>query len=414
MAVRSSERPWTGLRAEFTLVVVATLVRLVYVAGTGVPRGGDARLYLGIARSVADGHLTTHGYPLQALYGVALTPAYVVGVDVDRWVTVLQIVVGVATVVVLYRLAMLLVRPGVAMAIGAAAAVWPTFVFWTRYIETETLFLFLLSCFLLVCARQLVTPGMTWRRWLGLATSAAGVAVCRTVGILVVWAGLAVLLAAFALRRGSVARARRTVLAAGVATLLAVTVMVALPVSRNRVLELRSVSDSLWSSTRTFHSSVEHAQRRTSLPRDVRGLPADEQAREVSDRALTFIREHPFDYGSRVGVRVINFMFPWLTADWGLSHRLLDEVLSLGLVALTLGALHVVPKGPRRQVLLLLLAVAGVQALAVAFGELDSEGRYRVPVELCLLLVAGMALDGFLTRRRRAAHARVEVSTPQR
>jgi hypothetical protein len=120
------------------------------------------------------------------------------------------------------------------------------------------------------------------------------------------------------------------------------------------------------------------------------------------------MREHPGDYVSRAGIRFANFWFPWITADWSYAHRGLDLILSLGLVTLALGALLVVPAGPRRQVLVLLVAVAAVQALAVTFGELDGDGRYRVPVELCLLLLGAMTLDGLLTRRGALRHGGME------
>jgi hypothetical protein len=320
----------------------------------------------------------------------------------------LQLVVGVATVLVLYRVAALLVGRGTALAVGVAAAVWPTSIYWTRYIETETLFLFLLSCFLLVCTRQLVAPSTSWKRWSSLAVSAAGVVACRSVGIFIVWAGLIVLGAAAIRRRRGAASACRAALVVVAGSILAVIAVLSLPGTRDEVLGLRNVSDSLWSSTRAFHADLEHAQRRTSLPGDIRSLPDGERDRELSHRALRFIREHPGDYATRAGVRFTNFWFPWLTADWSAGHLVLDALLSLGLVTLALGAVVVVPGGPRRQVLVLLVAVVAVQALAVTFGELDSDGRYRVPVELCLLLMAGMTIDAVLARRREALHSAIE------
>jgi hypothetical protein len=309
----------------------------------------------------------------------------------------------------------LILDPGPALAVGAAAAVWPTFLHWTRFIETETLFLFLLSCFLLMCARELLAPSPRWTRRLGLAASATGVVLCRSVGILVVGGALLVLLGASVRRRRGAASARRAVLAAALISALTVVGVLALPPTREKVLGHTNVAWALYLSTTSFHSDLDHAQRRTAPPEDLRDLPREEQNQELSERGLNFIRERPADYMSRVGIRFSNFLFPWLEADWSRAHLALDMFLSLGLIALALGAAFVPSPRPRREFLVLLAVVIAIQTLVVTFGEIDSDGRYRVPVELPLLLLAGVTFEWAHRRRRtvppvaRAAATRPEV-----
>lgn len=410
-AAQRRSRRWIKAHPLVALIVAATLVRAVYLRLTfNTSRAADTDLYLGIARSIADGHPTTKGYPLQALYSLLLSPAYILNVSVDGWVIALHLVLSVATVVVLYQLARLILEPRTALVVGAAAVVWPSFLFWTRFIVTETLFLFLLACFLLVCTRQLFTPSASWTRRLSLVASATSVALCRSAGILIVWGALLVLLGASVRRRRGPANARRAVLGAVVVSMLCVASVLAVPPTREKVLGLTNVSWALWLSTVKFHADLDHAAIAAAPPRDLRDLPQDEQNRELSERGLEFIRERPADYVSRVGIRVANFWFPWLTADWSRSHVGLDVLLSLGLAMLALGAFFAPPAGARRDVLALLLVVIAIQTLVVAFGELDSDARYRVPVELPLLVVAGMTLDG-VRRRINRVPAVVEPST---
>jgi hypothetical protein len=85
LTVQRRSGQWIGAHPEVALIAVAAVVRVAYLflAGGVSVHSGDAGIYLGIARSLADGSPTTNGYPLQALYSVLLSPAYILDVSIS-------------------------------------------------------------------------------------------------------------------------------------------------------------------------------------------------------------------------------------------------------------------------------------------------------------------------------------------
>lgn len=400
-------RTWvTEVVSNWALLAViggAVVVRLGFLLAAGIDEAGDTPLYLRTAEQLSDGELTVNDFPLHLFYSFTLAPAFVFGIEPETWVVPLHLALGVATVVVMYRIASLFLERGPAILVGAGTAMLPAALHWSHFILSETLFLFVVSVFLLVCAQRLVDPH--WDRLRLGVVSALGilVAVTRPSGVLTVCvAGLCLIGVTVSRERGGSA-ARRAVGATVLASLVAVALVLAVPATRHRLLGLPTVYTSIYLSTRTFDSDIEHVARAIELPDEVGALEDPERGRELRKRSFEFIRERPGDYVSRAGIRFTNFWFPWLTARWSNAHLALDAAVSLTLVGLSVCGLVLVRSSRARNVMVMLALVALVQGVLVAFSQLDSEARYRLPAELALLPVAGAGVQGLWHRVRRRA-----------
>ncbi len=394
-------------RLLVALIAGAAVVRLGYLLAAGIDQAGDTPLYLTTARELSDGTVTVNDFPLHLLYSFTLAPAFVFGIEPDTWVVPLHLLLGVATVAVMYRLATLFLERGPALLVGAGAAMLPAALHWSHYILSETLFLFIVSVFLLACAQRLVDP--QWDRLRLGVVAALGllVAFTRPSGVLIVWSATVCLVGVTASHRRDAVTARRAVGATVIASLLVLAAVLAVPATRHRLLGLPTVYTSIWLSTRTFDSDIDHVAREIELPKEIEALDDPERGNELRERSFEFIREHPGDYVSRAGIRFTNFWFPWLTARWSRAHLALDAAVSLSLVGLSICGLVLVRSRAARNVMVMLALVALVQGVLVAFSQLDSEGRYRLPAELALLPVAGAGVQGLWhrLRQRRAAPA---------
>jgi hypothetical protein len=146
------------------------------------------------------------------------------------------------------------------------------------------------------------------------------------------------------------------------------------------------VAQSLWLSTRVSTNNIDEI-----LTMQDPGLPPDTPEHELIEykvaHATRFIADHPWQYLAMAAKRFVAFWYPWLFARWSLAHNLIDAVLSL---ALTLGALALLIRGSghTRRMGAIPIAFALSLALLTAFSQIDSDGRYRLPSELLLLVVA--------------------------
>jgi hypothetical protein len=389
------------LRPALALAVLAAVVRCGYLAAGGVIHGGDTRRYLQTARDLSEGTLTVNDYPLQALYSLILAPVYALDLDLETWVLVLHLALGVATVVVMYLLATLFLEPVFAFGVGVVVAVLPTALHWSRYIYSETLFLLILSLFLLACVHQAVQPSTDWRRLGVLALTAFATVITRPSGWLIVWTAALCLVGFTVSDRSGRDAARKAVTRALVASIALAVAILAIPPTREGVLESPTVYTSLWVSTRSFTSEIGHVERGLSLPPDLRDLEPSAQGAEMRARAFDFIRNHPVDFASRGGIRFVNFWFPWITASqWSRAHFAIDVALSLALVVFSIYALVTTRLQAARRVILMLALVALLQGVLVGLSQLDSEARLRLPVELTLLPVAAAGVQNLVARLR--------------
>lgn len=149
--------------------------------------GGDAQLYLEIARNIANGHgmsvadrptaFVGPGYPLflAALLRLGADPVAV---------GIVQAALGAATAVLAGLTTLELARSiavptraqrPLALASAGVAAAYPHLIFWTGYVLTETLFVTLVSAALYAVVRSHRTSSRAWTLVAGLAAGAASV-----------------------------------------------------------------------------------------------------------------------------------------------------------------------------------------------------------------------------------------------
>jgi hypothetical protein len=162
------------------------------------------------------------------------------------------------------------------------------------------------------------------------------------------------------------------------------------PEIRQRILRMPTVAHSLWVSTKV--STGDMAETRAlflldeQIDRLFLGAPPEEKAAYKIEEALRFIERSPGTYVGMAIEKLFAFWFPWaFTDEWSRAHRALDAAISL---SLTLGLLLTPWTSVRRSVLMLVAVMAVAFAVLSAFSQIDPDGRYRIPAELPVLLVA--------------------------
>jgi len=395
-----------GLVASAPDVVVSLAAILTHglaLVGLGVVTGADSSLYVKIADSIVDGAPNVFNFPLQFSYGVLLAPGQALGMNVTTWVVILHLALGVGSAIVFRRLARLFIGPGPALAVGLIVAAYPSLLFWTRYVLTEAAFVFALGLFALACGCVVVDGQLSRKRLLALGASTLFMVITRPTGIVLVVVGaFAVAHAVVSARRGN-DRARRAMTWSVLGIVLLMTVVLAVPSTRERVLRYPTVAVSLWNSTRFWTSDINdvlQGQRQPESAAFLR-LSEDERNRELSKRALTWIGDHPSDYVSRAGWRLGNFWFPWITAEWSRAHFVGDILLTVILYGVAIAAALLSRAGRERRMVALLGGLALVQGFLVMFSQIDSEARYRLPAEILLVPVSGIVFERLGERRRR-------------
>src|SRR5207237_10882038 len=104
----------------------------------------------------------------------------------------------------------------------------------------------------------------------------------------------------------------------------------------------------------------------------------------------------------------LSFWTPWWYLDWSKRYRVIDALLSLSLiVAGCCAPLFRV----RRWAWAVPITFAVLLALESAFGQIDADGRYRLPAEVLLIAPAAVTISGLLHTQRRSNPSAVEAST---
>ncbi|MCA1646109.1 MAG: hypothetical protein LC797_11810, partial [Chloroflexi bacterium] len=134
----------------WALFAAALTVRLVVVLLVQPRLGADGQGYIGWAQAIAarsPAALTDLRVEHAPLYGVFLAAGLLIpGVQIVWFAVLAQALAGAATVVVLAGLTARETRNRLAgICAGAIAAVHISFVFWTAYVLSETLFLLIVA-----------------------------------------------------------------------------------------------------------------------------------------------------------------------------------------------------------------------------------------------------------------------------
>lgn len=208
----------TVLRALGLIAVVALGVRLAYVALQSAFSfidasfiAGDSVLYLELGRSIAAGQgMSLGGSPTAYVgpgYPVFVAAAMKVGLD-PLGIGLVQAVLGAGTAVFVALAARELAAPqqrtSWTVIAGLAAATYPHLVFWTGYVLTETLFVFLVTASLVALLLAVRRESLTLAALAGVSAAAASLTRPPFLAIAVVIAAWWILLV---LRQSSARRA---------------------------------------------------------------------------------------------------------------------------------------------------------------------------------------------------------------
>ena len=263
---------------------------------------------------------------------------------------------------------------------GMLAALQPTFVFWSRYLLTDTLGL---VCFALALERASALLAREGSGALGAGAAAALAFLARAAYALPV---LAVGVVTVALRK---ARSRRAA-----AYVLGAAVVLALPLARNAIALGEAVvyRDQgmllVWMGTRWTVEGRGTQGVDVIYPTGYETWSREERLRYHREDAITTIVARPAEYAARTAGKMLWFWSP-IFPEWSAAHKLFTGTYMAVLYGLA--AIGVALYWKTRLGLVLLVAMLAIQA-TVAATIVDYDNRYRVPLEHCLGLFAGSGL----------------------
>jgi Dolichyl-phosphate-mannose-protein mannosyltransferase len=379
--------------------VLALSIRLVVVLVLGPRTGVDSIEYLAWAHSLAaDGLRALPVLRIEhaPLYGLFLAAGLVVpGLDLSWFAVLGQSALGALTAVILARLTARETqcrRAG--LLAGAVTAVQLSFVFWTAYVLSDTLFLLLLA----ICADralQLTTTSHPARSALvvgaltvlAIAARPTGLALCLAVLPVLFIAGrhraarLASLLVGYSLPFvlcGAVlvlgsAVAGSTLAAAGTARLS--------DWARSGV-----INGLLWTESGRATSGVDLD---VLPPPVVNSLPAAQRDEFLQDGPLAFAADHPEFVAEQTARKLRAFWAPALP-EYSMPHAL---AAGLYFVLFDLLAIIGLVQARRNTALVSLIGVGvAVFTLTSLVTIVDYDLRYRLPAELLLVPAVGIGL----------------------
>jgi len=378
------------------VIFSAVIVRVIVWRLMGGPViRGDGPAYIEWAQRLAAGDLSGfQDYPLHQLYPMLIAPAFRIGIPLGPYLFVLHLALSVATVFFLYYACRQFTTRRIAEVAAAIAAVYPSLLLWSAYVLSETPFFFFLSLFVASLAHVLSRPEARRSLSLGLlGISALLLLFARPVSVAVL--GVGAVAVTYALLSDAVgSRRARLFTLAGILVLVVATgalFATATPL-RQAVLRYPTVAQSLWLSTRLSSSSFAEwrliaEQNRTLADRFDGDLNALYEYKV--GEALDFISTRPVAYALLAVRRFTSYWLPAFFSDgWSASHRLFDALLAIALYAGVIVSLY----GRRDLVRWTLLGAALALGILTSFSQIDTDGRYRVPAELVILLLAA---DGF-------------------
>ena len=386
-----------GLLAIF---VGALAVRSVAIVLLGIRMGGDSQSYISRAEAVVNGGVVAlFGLPLQhaPLYSLFLAPGVALGVDVRWYAVVAQAILGAATAFVVALLA----ARGTGSAFvgylsGSVAAVHLTFPFWGTYVLSDTLFLFVLS----VTAERLLALGAS-RRVLVDSLVAGALLILTALSRpnaapFVLLAPAVGVLAA----HGSGRRLGRIVVGMAAPALVLIAaygVLTALGKAPAPMAIGGQVTD--WARSAVYVGLVWTEQGRATAGVDVGVNPPPVLALMNAAQREAFlgtpVDQDPFGFIARrpeffleQAVRKLKLLFAPVLPEYSFGHALVSGAYFLALYVL--GALGVATAA-RRHLPFVFLCALGIVAftLPCVLTFVDYDQRYRLPIELFLIPLAG-------------------------
>jgi hypothetical protein len=407
-----------GPREPILLALIALAVRLAAAVVLKPRTGVDGAGFLTSAHALlAQGPAALASLPVEhsPTYPIVLWVGLLLPMDVGWFTVLVQAVLGAATVVVLYRLTLRETGSRLAArAAGVIAAVQITFVFWTTYLLSETLFLFLIA----VAADQalrLKSSRHPLRDAVALGVLALISVSVRPTGFAFTIALLVTL--ACAGRRGLAERLVGFLLP--LAVLIGVVLSSAVILRDNQTTALvQRVGDWARSGVQNGLLETEHGRATSGIDLDitpppiVETLPAGQRDEFVRDGPVTFAERHP-EFAVEQTLRKFSIFWSPTTPDYSFAHALGATAYFLVFYALAIvGAVYAT-----RYRLLFVMCVASVCmfTLTSLVTIVDYDQRYRLPVELFMIPLAGVgyALAHGVLATRLDRRARLAQDTPR-
>ena len=378
-------------RSLGALFVAALVIRLAAVVLIQPRTGVDGVGFIASAQALVEGGpraLASLSAQHSPLYSLFLAGGLLAGLSVGWFAALVQAVLGATTAVVVARFTARETHSRAAgLCAGAIAAIQISFVFWTAYVLSETLFLF----FLVIAADtglHLRNSNHPLRDSLGVTLLAILAVATRPTGIAFVVA----LLVLVALVGGP---KRQTLLAGiGVPLLLLAAVAFATGASAN-------VMDWLRSGVQNGLLETDAGRATSGVDLDVNPppiaatLPANQQQEFITEGPLNFATHHPEFVAAQVTRKLKLFWTPVLP-EYSVPHALGSGAYFIAFYVLAvLGLVRV-----RRYDALTTLCLASVFlfTLTSLITIVDYDQRYRLPAELFLVPLAGVGLTWLLTR----------------
>jgi hypothetical protein len=337
------------------------------------------------------------------LYGLFLAVGLLIPAVQITWFVVLsQAVAGAATAVVLARLTARETGSRIAgLCAGAIAAVQISFVFWTAYVVSETLFLLIVAVaadrvLLLRCARHPARDALALGilALLSLAARPTGAAFVLAMLVLMVIAAwrhlrrLAVLLGGF-----SAPFLLVLVLTAAAAQVSGSSVLASIPTRITDWTRSAVENGLLWTETGRATVGIDLG---VNPPPVVQTLPPEQRDEFLREGPLTFAARHPVFFLQQTLRKLRMFWAPALL-EYTPIHTVAASLFFVPFYALALAGFVLA----RRAIFLITLCGLSVVlfTLTSVLTIVDYDQRYRLPAELFLIPLAGCGLAWLIGRR---------------
>ena len=391
---RAKNAPWSAHLAYLILFLIAFAVRAAFVVvqlRLGIFdvsfEAADSALY----RSLADSLSTTGAFALDGAPTAFVTPGYSLFLSIAYLISrstlgigLIQAGLGALTVVLLAAVARSIGGNFAAGVTRLMAAIYPHLIFWTGYVLTETLYVFLLAAALYACTRTLEARQSLWRAAVAGALFGAA-ALVRPLAL-----GFAVLLGVAGVLSARY-RTRAFVGLAGLAIVLVPWVIRNAVVLDSPVVTSTEAGFVLWQGnspgatggTRGYVDGLDFDV--LELPADISEVEADRVYRE---QALSWMAEHPARVLSLIPKKLWNMWRPTYEGSSTLNS-LVTYTSYLPLLVLAIPGLGLCSRRGAMGGIL----VGFVLYHLVAHGLVTGMIRFRLPVEAMLIIPAGLAVS---------------------
>jgi 4-amino-4-deoxy-L-arabinose transferase-like glycosyltransferase len=347
--------------------------------------------------AIADNILGGKGYSINGHLTVLVTPVYplliatifLISMNNLMMVQLLQIFVGAATVSIIYLLARKLFRPRIAFWAALIVSVHPWVIYWTGFVLTETVFLFLLCLSALLFLEMMKTPSL--RAAVGVGVSFGLASLCRPLGLVIF---VSLLIASPLLFR----QLRRNLRYLAVAALLLLVVMSPWIV-RNYLVFGQFIPTSLEQGYSLYVGNNPNASLRYGvpepgrafLPAEVNGMTESQMNSYLQGLALSYIIQNPTRFAELVIVRFYLFWSP-IYPTYSFLHDLINCVLYLALYFAAVVGLNRLYKRERPG-FWFFFALLAVPTLVQSITIVDLDQRFRLPLQPFLAILAAYGLD---------------------